>query len=47
MLVKGGYLGPDEALQHLANESFESKMDRAASVFYDYVINYAPEVLSP
>jgi hypothetical protein len=22
-------------------------MDRAASVFYDYVINYAPEVISP
>ena len=30
MLVKGGYMGPDEALQHLANESFESKMDRAS-----------------
>jgi hypothetical protein len=22
-------------------------MDRAAHVFYDYVINYAPEVISP
>jgi len=22
-------------------------MDRAANVFYDYVLNYAPEMLSP
>ena len=47
MLVKSGYLDADEALQHLANESFDSKMQRATQVFYDYVVNYAPEVLSP
>lgn len=47
MLVKSGYLNPEEALQHLGRESFESKMDRASQVFYDYVINYAPEVISP
>lgn len=31
----------------MANEPFEQKMERAAEVFYDYVINYAPELLSP
>jgi hypothetical protein len=30
MLVKGGYLDPEEAFRHLANEPFEAKMDRAA-----------------
>ena len=47
MLVKAGYLDPEEAQKHLAQESFENKMDRAANVFYDYVQNYAPEMLSP
>lgn len=37
MLVKAGYLDPEEAQKHLAQESFENKMDRAANVFYDYV----------
>jgi len=30
MLVKGGYLDPEEASKHLANEPFENKMERAA-----------------
>jgi len=47
MLVKGGYLDPEEASKHLANEPFENKMERAAQVFYDYVVNFAPELLSP
>lgn len=47
MLVKGGYLEPEEANQTLAREPFEFKMERAAQVFYDYVLNYAPEILSP
>lgn len=37
MLVKGGYLNPDEATKHLAAESFDSRMNRASEVFYDYV----------
>lgn len=47
MLVKGGYLEPAEASQHLAQEAFEDRMTRAADVFYDYVLNYAPELVSP
>lgn len=47
MLVKGGYLEPEEAMVHLSKEPFEEKMERAAQVFYDYVLNYAPEMLSP
>jgi len=30
MLVKGGFLDPDEANKHLASEPFDNKMDRAA-----------------
>jgi hypothetical protein len=47
MLVKGGFLDPEEASKQLANESFDSKMERAADVFYDYVVNFSPELLSP
>ena len=44
--MKGGYIDPDEALQGL-NESMDSRMERAASVFYDYISALQPEVLSP
>jgi hypothetical protein len=47
MLVKGGFLDPEEASKQLANESFDIKMERAADVFYDYVVNFSPELLSP
>jgi hypothetical protein len=47
LLVKGGYLDPEEASQVLSHEPFEQRMQRAADVFYDYVVNYAPEMLSP
>jgi len=47
MLVKGGYMDPDEANKALDREPFESKMERASQVFYDYVLNYAPELISP
>lgn len=30
MLVKGGYLEPEEASKHLASEPFENRMERAA-----------------
>jgi len=47
-LVKGGYLDPQEAADSaLSNEPFDQRMQRASDVFYDYVINYAPELLSP
>lgn len=47
--MKGGYLDAEELAveRSLANEPFSQKMDRAAHVFYDYVLNYAPELLSP
>lgn len=47
LLVKGGYIDPEEANSFLSNESFDSRMQRASDVFYDYVQNYAPELLSP
>ena len=31
----------------MAKEPFDDRMSRAADVFYDYVLNYAPELISP
>lgn len=48
LLVKGGYMEPEEAASSaLSHEPFDQRMQRAADVFYDYVVNYAPELLSP
>ena len=48
LLVKGGYMEPEEAASSvLSQEPFDQRMQRAADVFYDYVVNYAPELLSP
>jgi len=39
---------PEEAASSvIANEPFDQRMQRASDVFYDYVVNYAPELLSP
>lgn len=46
LLVKGGYLEPEEALLG-ASESIDERMQRASSVFYDVVMNHQPELLSP
>jgi hypothetical protein len=50
LLVNAGYMNPEEKSsidKLLSQESFSNKMDRAAQVFYDYVLNYSPELLSP
>jgi hypothetical protein len=47
LLVKGGYIEPDEAVSALASEPFDQRMQRASDIFYDYVVNYAPELISP
>ena len=47
LLVKGGYVEPDEALSVLTTEPFDKRMQRASDIFYDYVLNYAPELISP
>lgn len=47
MLINAGFIEPDEATMHLADESIDSRMNRAANIFYDYVLNYSPELLSP
>jgi hypothetical protein len=49
LLVKAGYVDPNEAaaVSALAAEPFEQRMQRASDVFYDYVVNYAPELMSP
>jgi hypothetical protein len=47
LLVKGGYLSPDEADKMSARHPHKVRMERAAEIFYDYVQNYAPELVSP
>jgi len=46
MLIKGGYLDPQEALFG-QQDSLEKRMKRASSVFYDLALNFNPELLSP
>ena len=46
LLVKGGYLNPDEALEGPA-ESIDAQMQRASEVFHDIVLQHSPELLSP
>lgn len=38
---------PEEASAALSSETTDQRMHRASEVFYDYVSNYAPELLSP
>lgn len=39
---------PEEAAATaISQEPFDQRMQRASDVFYDYVVNYAPELLSP
>ncbi len=43
LLVNAGYMNPEEKSEVdklLSQEAFSNKMDRAAQVFYDYVLNY-------
>jgi len=47
LLVKGGYLNPEEAEQMLATQPYDARMDRASEIFYEYVQNYATELISP
>ena len=46
LLVKGGYLNPEEALEG-ADESIDVQMQRASEVFHDIVLQHSPELLSP
>lgn len=47
MLVKAGYLLPEEAEKFSSRQPQEVRMERAARIFYEYVQNCAPEFLSP
>lgn len=38
MLVRGGYLDPNEALLGIS-EKIEHRMERATELFYDLVVN--------
>jgi hypothetical protein len=37
LLVKGGYIKPEEAYSNNNLQSFEIRMEKASAVFYDYV----------
>lgn len=47
MLIKAGYLHPEEQLVNEDVQVGALGMDSAVEVFYDLVLNYHPEVLSP
>jgi len=47
LLVRAGYLDPEEAEKFSSEQPYEARMERAARIFYDYVQNYAPELISP
>ena len=47
LLVKGGYVDPDEASIANSEQTYEARMERASKIFYDYVSSYSPEMMSP
>lgn len=47
LLVKGGFLEPQEADEMSSQQPHDVRMDRAAQIFYEYVQNYIPELMSP
>lgn len=46
LMIRAGYINPEEA-KNLPESSYDSRMERASEIFYDYVQNYAPELMSP
>ena len=46
-MVRSGYINPEEAEKFSAAQPYEARMDRASRIFYEYVQNYAPELISP
>ena len=47
LLVRAGYIDPEEAEKFSAEQPYEVRMERAARIFYEYVQSYAPELISP
>ena len=47
LMVRAGYINPEEAEKFSAAQPYDARMERASRIFYDYVQNYAPELVSP
>lgn len=47
LLVRAGYIDPEEAEKFSSEQPYEVRMERAARIFYEYVQSYAPELISP
>jgi len=47
LMVRAGYINPEEAEKFSAAQPYEVRMERASRIFYEYVQNYAPELISP
>lgn len=47
LLVRAGYIEPEEAEKFSASQPYEARMERAAKIFYEYCQSYAPELISP
>jgi hypothetical protein len=47
MMVKAGYLTPEEAESNIAGMPFKDRMDNAAQIFYELSADYSPDQMSP
>ena len=47
LLVRAGYIDPEEAENFSHQQPYSVRMDRATKIFYEYCQNYAPELMSP
>jgi hypothetical protein len=47
LLVRAGYIDPDEADLGKSDSAFCERMERASKIFYDYSTSYFPELISP
>ena len=45
-LVKAGYLEPEETQKISSSMPYDVRMERASRIFYEYVSDFAPELLS-
>jgi hypothetical protein len=47
LLVRAGYIDPDEAKKFSSSQPYEIRMERASRIFYEYVQSNSPELMSP
>lgn len=46
LMVKSGYITPEEAYSVNSEKTYGLRMNRAADIFYEYISEHAPEMMS-